>query len=183
MPAASMSARWAAARPTPSASSGCWPWALTADQIARIHSPIGLDIGAASPAEIAVAVLAQVDPRAVDARRRPAQEGRGGVKFGPVADRRGRRRDPRARRPMPATSGSARRTCCRPTTVAELKAAGIARSRRGGARPGRSRRGRGRRRASPQGMRDRRHRDQAGGDRPRQPPCPGCRRLHGRRGA
>ena len=32
----------------------------TPDEIARIHAPIGLDIGAASPAEIAVAVLAQV---------------------------------------------------------------------------------------------------------------------------
>lgn len=33
---------------------------LTAEQIGRIHAPIGLDIGASSPAEIAVAVLAQV---------------------------------------------------------------------------------------------------------------------------
>ena len=33
---------------------------LGEEQIARIRAPIGLDIGAASPAEIAVAVLAQV---------------------------------------------------------------------------------------------------------------------------
>ncbi|HVW54749.1 MAG TPA: XdhC family protein [Rhizobiaceae bacterium] len=33
---------------------------LTDEQIARIHAPIGLSIGAASPAEIAVAVLAQI---------------------------------------------------------------------------------------------------------------------------
>jgi xanthine dehydrogenase accessory factor len=32
----------------------------TAEQIESIHSPIGMDIGAASPAEIAVAVLAEV---------------------------------------------------------------------------------------------------------------------------
>jgi xanthine dehydrogenase accessory factor len=32
----------------------------SADQIGRIHAPIGIDIGASSPAEIAVAVLAQV---------------------------------------------------------------------------------------------------------------------------
>jgi xanthine dehydrogenase accessory factor len=33
---------------------------LDAEKIAMIHSPIGLDIGAASPAEIAVAVMAEV---------------------------------------------------------------------------------------------------------------------------
>jgi xanthine dehydrogenase accessory factor len=32
----------------------------TAEQIDRIHSPIGMDIGASSPAEIAVAVLAEI---------------------------------------------------------------------------------------------------------------------------
>ncbi|MEJ6478788.1 MAG: XdhC family protein [Octadecabacter sp.] len=33
---------------------------LTADQIARIHAPVGLDIGSRSPAEIALCVMAQV---------------------------------------------------------------------------------------------------------------------------
>jgi xanthine dehydrogenase accessory factor len=30
------------------------------EQIARIHGPVGLDLGAANPAEIAVATLAQI---------------------------------------------------------------------------------------------------------------------------
>jgi xanthine dehydrogenase accessory factor len=40
---------------------------LTRSQLARLHAPIGLDIGAESPEEIALAIMAQV----VEARRRP----------------------------------------------------------------------------------------------------------------
>ena len=36
---------------------------LNEADIARIHAPIGLDIGAVSPAEIAVAIMAQITER------------------------------------------------------------------------------------------------------------------------
>ena len=67
-----MSARWAAARRTPRASSASRSAGFDDAQTARIHGPVGLAIGARSPAEIAVAIVAQVtrqlrrpDPAAV----------------------------------------------------------------------------------------------------------------------
>ena len=47
---------------------------LDDDQISRIHAPIGLDIGAASPAEIAVAILAEVISAFHARELRPVQQ-------------------------------------------------------------------------------------------------------------
>ncbi len=44
---------------------------FTEDAVARIHAPIGLDIGAKSPAEIAVAILAQITERLRRPETRP----------------------------------------------------------------------------------------------------------------
>lgn len=40
--------------------------------LARIHAPIGLDIGAISPAEIAVAIMAQITERLREEIEEPA---------------------------------------------------------------------------------------------------------------
>ncbi|WP_414471064.1 XdhC family protein [Microvirga sp. M2] len=45
---------------------------FTETDLARIHAPIGLDIGAVSPAEIAVSVLAEIVATLRKERRRPA---------------------------------------------------------------------------------------------------------------
>ena len=58
----------------------------TSERVERIHAPIGIDIGAQSPAEIAVAILAEVI--AALRRRRQRRNGSpleaGAMKFGPV---------------------------------------------------------------------------------------------------
>ena len=70
-----------------------------AEALARIHAPIGLDIGAVSPAEIAVSILGEI---IAALRKKPKRDenagrrGRGGVKFGSIAVVAGRRCDLRA---------------------------------------------------------------------------------------
>ena len=105
-----------------------------AEQIERIHAPIGLDIGAASPAEIAVAVLAEIISalRSRGAGARARRTKRHEIRAG--RDRRGGGRDARACHHMPATGACARRIVLTAEDVAVLKAAGVARGRRRGAR-------------------------------------------------
>ncbi len=47
------------------------------DEVAKVHTPVGLDIGAESPAEIAVSVMAEIILLRRGGRGRPLSEGRG----------------------------------------------------------------------------------------------------------
>ena len=46
---------------------------ITDEQLGRIHAPIGLDIGAVSPAEIAVAIMAEITARLRQAAEKDAK--------------------------------------------------------------------------------------------------------------
>ena len=69
----------------PRGSSGCAARASRTAELARIHGPVGLSIGAVSPAEIAISVMAQITQVAPAGRRRmkfgviPAAEADGAI--------------------------------------------------------------------------------------------------------
>ena len=75
---------------------------FTDSDLARIHAPIGLDIGAVSPAEIAVSIMGEITARLRDSRRRTAV-----MKFGAVPLARG------ARAASPSTPSARARSCSR----------------------------------------------------------------------
>ena len=90
-PIASTSARSARGRRTPSGSSACAAEGFGEAALARIHAPIGLDIGAVSPAEIAVSIVGEIV--ASLAQEAAALGKRRGMKFGAVPLDEARRRD------------------------------------------------------------------------------------------
>ena len=54
------SARWAAGVPTTTGSTACAEAGLTDDELSRLSSPIGLDLGARTPEETAVSIAAEI---------------------------------------------------------------------------------------------------------------------------
>ena len=59
-PTSGTSVRWARARRTTSARERLREAGVTDDELARIHAPIGLDIGARTPEETAVSICAEI---------------------------------------------------------------------------------------------------------------------------
>ena len=59
-PRSPTSARWARAAPTTTGSSGCARPGVTEAELARLSSPIGLDLGARTPEETAVSIAAEI---------------------------------------------------------------------------------------------------------------------------
>ena len=65
---------------TTSGSSGCARRASTDDELARVHAPIGLDIGARTPEETAVSICAEIIAERTGRRRRvAARDGTGPI--------------------------------------------------------------------------------------------------------
>ena len=69
-----------------------WEWAFSAEEAARLRSPAGLDIGAETPGEIALSILAQIveDRRSADkaqvAPEEHAPSPAVGISLAPAAD-------------------------------------------------------------------------------------------------
>jgi len=78
-----MSGPWAHGAHRRGVGSGCWPTGVSENDLVTLHAPIGLDIGADQPAEIALSILAEVV--AVRAGRRSGTS----AAVTPIADRSG----------------------------------------------------------------------------------------------
>ena len=69
------SARWARGAPTTTAAPGCASSASTDDELARLHAPIGLDVGGRTPEETAVSIAAEIIAAPLGRHRRAAAAG------------------------------------------------------------------------------------------------------------
>ena len=73
--------------PTRTASSGCARRGSTDEQLARLRSPIGLDLGGRTPEETAVSIAAEIVQTALGRQRPPPDRHRGRIHLDPHPDR------------------------------------------------------------------------------------------------